>query len=134
MSSPRLATMDFATEGADRTLDWVTGQGPSPPAGLWVQLHIGDPGPTGTANVAIESTRQPITFGPAVAGIASNLTDIDWLLVAATETYTHISVWDSETGGDAWYKGSLTTSIPVTIGADFQLTTGNAKLQHQVGT
>lgn len=67
---------------------------------VYVQLHTGDPGAAGTANVSSVTTRPAVTFSAAVAGsmAASNQPAWnDW--GGATETITHISLWDAPTAG-----------------------------------
>jgi hypothetical protein len=124
--------MDFAEYGRNQTLDWATGNTVSPPSQLWVQLHVGDPGSDASANGAVETTRVQGAWGPADAtGTAVNLADLDWLAVAATEIYSHVSIWDSPTGGNAWYQGPMTSPVPITVGSDFQIAAGQATIQHQ---
>lgn len=124
--------MDFAEHGARQTLNWITGNTATPPAALWTQLHIGAPGTDGLGNPAGETRRIQGSWGPADGtGTAVNLSDLDWLIVAATETYTHVSIWDAETGGDVWLQGPLSNPIPITVSSDMQFPAGDAKIQLQ---
>lgn len=127
--------MDFSNAGAKATLDWVLGDAVTPPAQLFIQLHIGDPGADGTANPAVENTREEVTFGPSATvstdGRAQTLTDSDvtWVTVAATESYSHISIWDAATVGVCWYKGAMVAPVAVAAGSNFTFPLGS-KLDH----
>jgi len=128
--------MDFTDHGALETIKWVLAQTPgTPPTSLFIQLHVGDPGADGTANPAVENTRVAVTFDAAgnvgVDGQAEALTlgDTTWVAVAATETYTHMSIWDTVTGGASWYKGALAAPVAVSSGSNFTFPAGS-KLNH----
>lgn len=71
----------------------------------WVALHLGDPGAVGTANSSSITTRvQPTPFtwdfwgGNQLGWNAS--TELIWPERTATETITHVSFWNAETGGN----------------------------------
>jgi hypothetical protein len=42
--------------------------------------------------------------------------------VSTTETYTHWSLWDALTSGNALWSGALSSSASVTAGDTFQIT------------
>jgi hypothetical protein len=96
---------------------------------VFVKLHIGDPTETGAANPAVETTRKAVTLGTVASGIVTNDNDIDWTGVSNTETYSHISVWDALSGGNALMKGALTAPVPVTAGDNFSIVAGDLALQ-----
>lgn len=123
--------MDFTNHGALETLKWILDQTPgTPPTSLFIKLHVGDPGADATANPAVEITRQPVSFGTAINiltdGRAQATTDADvlWLAVASSESYSHISMWDDLTAGNAWYKGPLPAPVAVTASANFKFPIG----------
>jgi len=124
---------DFANYGALQTLVWVmTGTGTPPSGGdLYIKLHTGDPGAEGTDNAAANTTRivasfaAPTNIGTDGRAQAVTDTDIVWLSVPAKETYSHISVWDSDASGNCWYKGALVAPVPVTTGGNFVLPAGS---------
>jgi hypothetical protein len=98
-------------------------------AGIWVKLHLGDPGSAGTSNAAAETTRQQGTFGSAAASRAiSNTAAIEWLNVSTTETYTWLSMWDASSGGNFLGRDDLSSSAPVTAGDTFRLPIGDFDL------
>ncbi len=118
--------MNFTNHGALQTLRWVMADGsPTPPTALWVQLHVGDPGPDGDQNVAANNVRMAITFGtPTNIGTdgraqASSDVNVSWPSVPADETYSHITLWDAETAGDCWYYDAMVAPVPVTTGGAF---------------
>lgn len=98
-------------------------------AGVWVKLHLGDPGSAGTSNAAAETTRQQVTFGSAASGRAiSNTAAVEWLNVSTTETYTHISLWDASTAGNFLGRDDLSSSAAVTAGDTFRIPIGDLDL------
>jgi hypothetical protein len=92
------------------------------PTALWIQLHTGDPGAAGTSNVAGETTRKDITaaFASATAGTCTTSAAVQWTTVAASEDYTHYTVWSASTAGTFYWSGTVTTN-PVTAGDTFSL-------------
>lgn len=96
-----------------------------PQAALWVQLHVGDPGAAGTANVAAETDRIQGTFGTnAAGGLISNTAVLTWSGVAGAEDYTHWSAWTASTSGTFRFSG-LMTSNAVLVGDDFVIPIGD---------
>ena len=123
--------MDFANVGALATMEWVLGQTPAtPPAGLFIKLHTGDPGADGLNNAAANDLRKAVSWAQAANigtdGRAESATDadVDWSPVPTTETYSYVSFWDDLTAGNCWYKGAMTSPIPVTAGGDFKFAAG----------
>ena len=95
-------------------------------AAVWVQLHTGDPGAAGTANIAGETDRTQATFGSVASGGAiSNTVAIAWTSVASSETYTHSSIWSASTAGTFLGSGSLTQSKTVNAGDNFSIPIGD---------
>lgn len=98
-------------------------------AGVWVKLHLGDPGSAGTSNAAVETTRQQATFGAGAASRAiSNTVAVEWLLVSTTETYTHVSLWDASVAGNFLGRDDLSSSAPVEAGDTFRIAIGELDL------
>lgn len=94
---------------------------------LHMQLHIGAPGPNGTANIAAEQDRVAVTWGtPALVGTAVELThtnDLVWPTVAGSERYTHASFHTLNAGGTFRLSGLITAS-PVVTGDTWTLPSG----------
>lgn len=83
------------------------------PGGIYVKLHTGDPGSAGTANASAVTTRAAATFAAAASGaIALTGTNPSWSMTA-TETITHISVWDASTSGNFLWSAALSSSKSV---------------------
>lgn len=98
-------------------------------ADVYIQLHTGDPGSNGTANVATENTRQLATFGDAAeSGAISNTDAITWTNLAATETLTHISLWSASTNGTFLGSDDLSASKNVNIGDTYTIPIGDLEL------
>lgn len=91
-------------------------------AATYLQLHTGDPGEDGTGNVATETTRQSVSFSAASGGSMASSAAVTWTDVAANETYTHWSMWDASSAGNALWYGALSSSASVTAGDTFQIT------------
>lgn len=112
------------TKLVDAILNHTTTGGGLPTTDVWAKLHIGDPGEDCTANAATETTRKQVSFAAAANGAASTDADVTWTSVAATETITHISLWDASANGNALWSGALTASKAVNAGDTFTLTSG----------
>lgn len=89
----------------------------------YVQLHTGDPGASGTANVA-STTRQAVTFAAASAGSKALSSSSSWTNWAdGSVTITHISVWTADSAGTFRRSAALTASQPIVNGNTFTLST-----------
>lgn len=92
---------------------------------LFVQLHTGDPGASGTANVSSTTTRQALNMAAASAGSQSITGTTQWTNWAGTngEVVTHISMWGASTSGTFYYSAALTASKTLNTGDTLTLTT-----------
>lgn len=90
----------------------------------WVQLHVGDPGSAGTANVATETTRKQVTWAAFAAGASSNTAALTWTNVAGSEDYTHYTVWTASAAGTFGHSGTVTAN-PITAGDTFNVAIGD---------
>lgn len=93
-------------------LGFLRGTTITSPGAIFVKLHTGDPGASGTANAAVGSTTRPaLTFGAPSAGVvAMTGTAPTWTNGGTSETITHISIWDSATAGNFLDSIALTSS------------------------
>ena len=92
-------------------------------ANAYLQLHTGDGGEDGTANVAGESTRQAVSFNSASGGSMSASAAVSWTNVSTSETLTHWTLWDASTAGNCIWTGAFNTSSTVAAGDTFTITT-----------
>lgn len=92
------------------------------PTNVYVKLHTGDAGEAGTTNAATETTRKVAAWATAASGSITTSATLEWTNVAATETYTHWSLWDASTSGNCLWTGALSSSAAVTAGDTFQIT------------
>jgi hypothetical protein len=92
---------------------------------LFVQLHTGDPGASGTANVSSTTTRQALNFAAAASGSQSLTGTTQWTNWAGTngEVVSHISVWGASSAGTFYYSVALTASKTVNTGDTLTLST-----------
>ena len=96
---------------------------------VWVKLHLGDPGSAGTSNPAVETDRVQATFAAGAAARAiSNTAVLEWVAVAATETYTHVSLWSAAAGGTFLGRDDLSSSAAVEAGDTFRIPIGDIDL------
>jgi hypothetical protein len=100
-----------------------------PPSAFWLQLHSGDPGASGTANIAGNATRKQVTFGNATANAeVANTVAVSWSAgeVDTSESYPYFSGWSASSGGV--FVGSGLASGVVTAGMVFTLPVGSVSL------
>lgn len=108
---------------ANRWLDILRGTAFTAPSGLYVKLHTGDPGAAGTANASVVTTRSQATFGASSGGaIGLTGTNPSWT-ATASETISHISVWDNSSAGNFLWSAALSVSKSVQSGDTLTLTT-----------
>lgn len=96
-------------------------------ANVYMKLHTGDPGDDGTANAATETTRKEVTFAAASGGTIASDAQVQWTSVAASEDYTHFSLWDASSGGNCLFTGTITANA-VTAGDTFTIASGDIDL------
>ena len=115
--------MTALTDAAENTvLAWLLTTGAVTRPTQWhVQLHVGAPSEAGTANVAVNSARQPVSFGAPSGGALANSSAVSWPNAPANETVTHITVWSAAVGGTALIWGQLTTPRTVQPGDTFTI-------------
>jgi hypothetical protein len=90
-------------------------------AATYVQLHVGLPGPAGTANIAGNTTRQPAgAFVRASGGSWQNSAAVNWTSVSTSETYSHATLWSAVSGGTFIQSGTIAASA-ITAGSNFQI-------------
>ena len=113
------ATLNSWLNGLTRGTNWTA------PVAIYVKLHTGDPGASGTSNAAGNTTRQAGTFGSvASGGSISSTADVTWTNVSTSETYSHVSFWDAVSSGTFLGSNSLSASRAVLSGDTFTITSG----------
>lgn len=98
------------------------------PAGFFLKLHTGDPGSAGTANAAVETTRQSCSMALSSGGLITNDANVQWVAVSMTETYAAVSFWSAVSGGTFLGSKALATPVPMTAGLTFTIRAGDADL------
>ena len=93
------------------------------PSNVYVKLHTADAGEAGTTSAATETTRKVAAWATASSGAIATSATMEWTNVAATETYSHWSLWDDVSAGNCLWTGALSSSAAVTAGDTFQITT-----------
>ena len=106
-----------------KILDHTTGKAAwTMPTTVYVKLHTADPGEAATSSAASETTRKSVSWSSAASGSIVSSATVEWTSVASTEVYTHWSLWDDSTAGNALWIGALSASASVTAGDTFQIT------------
>jgi len=93
-------------------------------ATVYVQLHVGDPSSTGTANTATETTRKNASFGAASAGALASDADVTWTNIAGSEDATFFTAWDASTSGNFLFSGTISGN-PYTAGDTYTIPSGS---------
>jgi hypothetical protein len=89
---------------------WLSSVGAGTPfsvSGVWIQLHVGDPGASGSSNPAVESARKQVSFGVASGGVLVSDADVSWVNISGSEDATFFSAWDSVSGGNFLFSGAV---------------------------
>lgn len=105
-----------------KILDHVGGTSWTAPTTVYVKLHTADPGEDGTTAAAANTTRQAVTWAAASGGSKASSATLTWTSVPNTETYSHWSLWDNVSAGNCLWTGALSSSVAVTAGDTFQIT------------
>lgn len=99
----------WAQPGADALL-----AGGTMPTTFYVARHTANPGDDGTLNPATDTRRIAVTMDTPVNGVALNATYGEILNATTTEDITHISLWDSSSGGVCWFIDALGSTLNIT--------------------
>jgi len=103
----------------------------TPPAASYVQLHTGDPGVAGTASISSYTTRTVLAWASSVNG-SKSITGLVTITSSWTgtspETVTHVSYWDSLTGGLFVISDQLALPVRMTTGAPLTIPSLTAPL------
>ena len=108
---------------ATNWLNMLRGTAFTAPAGQFVKLHTGDPGAAGANNASAVTTRSSATYTASSAGSALALSNTPTWSMTATETISHISVWDASSAGNFLFSAALNTPKSVNNGDTLNLTT-----------
>ena len=120
----------LSVANANSFLDWLfNGTAmPAAPAGCWIQLHTGDPGAAGTANIAGNATREDLraAMANAASGTITSDAQIAWSTaeVDTAEDYTHWTAWSANAAGTFLCSGVMTANA-VQIGDEFVIPVGD---------
>lgn len=94
----------------------------------FIQLHTGDPGPAGTANIAGNATRKDTSaaWAPASGGSKTTDVNIEWTdaEVDTAEDYTHCTFWSASSGGNFGSSGTITANAVSDTGDAFSILAG----------
>lgn len=112
-----------AVNTADKLLNTIGRTGTTFTAGsLYVKLHTADPGATAATAASAVTTRYACTFSASSAGSMALTSMGGTWSMTATETISHISLWDAATAGTFLWSVALTASKSVVSGDTLSLT------------
>lgn len=112
-----------AVNTADKLLNTIGRTGTTFTAGsLYVKLHTADPGASGATAASAVTTRYACTFSASSAGSMALTSMGGTWSMTATETISHISLWDASTAGNFMWSVALTASKSVVSGDTLSLT------------
>ena len=100
---------------------------------LHIQLHVGPPGPAGTANQAIDTRRAAAGFAIASGPSVVNDAAVTWANLSGAQDPTHFSAWDSASGGTFNFSGVL-NSAPYAAGNTLTIPAGGLMVSLQVAS
>lgn len=106
------------------------------PFGIWaVKFHLDHPGPVGTANPAVYTTRTPAAFSVASAtlGTIANSGLLTHATVPATELWKYFTMWPSLTVGAFFWSGSVNGGVGASVTAGTSPTTAVGELVCSLG-
>jgi hypothetical protein len=89
---------------------------------VFVKLHTADPGAAGATAPSAVTTRNALTLNAPSAG-SSTLSSLASYAMTATETITHVSLWDASTAGNFIESWALTAGVPVINGSSLTFST-----------
>lgn len=89
----------------------------------FIQLHTGDPGASGTANVSSVTTRMAITWNAPSSNQITISSTTQWTAWAGTngEVVSHVSLWSASTVGTFYDSFALTLAKTINTGDTFTL-------------
>jgi hypothetical protein len=99
----------------------------------YVQLHVGDPGISGTANTAVETTRKSATFATASGGTMSSSADVTWINIQGSQDATHFTIWDASTSGNFLLSGTIAGNA-YTQGDNYTIPSGSLTVAFTVAS
>jgi hypothetical protein len=119
-----------AVNTANAWLNVISGTTFTGAAGSFIQLHIGDPGASGTANVSSVTTRPSQTWNAASAGAKSASGTPTWTSWAGTspEVVSDFSDWSASSAGTFYFSVAATANKTVQTGDTLTLSSMSVSL------
>lgn len=113
----------------DLLLNHVLGSSTTPfvtTTSVYMSLHTGDPGETGTGSPLASCPRFAVHIGAAVSATAANDSTAS-VIASATGTVTHVALWDATstgTGNCFWYGALTASKVVANVGDTVTLAVG----------
>ena len=109
-----------ATNLANNWLNMLRAVAFTAPAATYAKLHTADPGAAGATAPSAVTTRVVFTMAAAASGVLAMNGTAPVFTMTASETITHVSVWDASTAGNFLWSYALTT--PKTVASTDTIT------------
>ena len=90
------------------------------PQTLYLQGHTGDPGADADQSTGAMSSRAEFTVSVTGNSFTNGNTGVSGIN-PASEDWTHISLWDSSSGGSPWWVVALDSTLSVVMGHEVQM-------------
>lgn len=88
-----------------------------------LHTNVGEPGAAGTSNPSSVTTRMPITWSAAAAGVKAMSGTLSWTAWAgSSETLAYLSTWSNITAGNFCFSVAFTTPRAVVAGDTLTVT------------
>lgn len=101
----------LTTYGANALLSGV-----AMPTTFYAKGHIGAPDSDGLGFAAAETRRVLVTLDTPALGIVTNDNTTGVFSASTEETWTHVTLWDASSSGNAWWVLPLTTALDILVG------------------
>ncbi len=116
----------FANKVLDHCLNGVSW---TPPTDVYMKLHVGDPGPDGSANPSTTTNREEVSFSAAVSGRITLTSDLTFDTQTEREAISHASLWDASSNGNCLVTFALDETKNLYVGDVFQLPSVSIELK-----
>ena len=110
---------NLTTYAANALLD-----GTAMPTTLYLAGYLGNPGPDALLNAAAEPRRISFTRDAATGGDSVQSSTGSIANAIATETWTHLVLFDASLGGNPWWIAALPSPVSVIATETIRLSSG----------
>jgi hypothetical protein len=104
-------------------LKLFTNNSPGSYSAWYAQLHTGEPGSAGTANVSSVTTRESISWNAPSGGSVTSSNTQTWSSWAGSaDTLSYVSIWSASSSGTFYDSIALSSSPTMASGDTIEIT------------